>query len=78
MKTIIGICIILFILIGFVLFSSCSKYEKMSTKCKSECTTIQENNVGFRFMWRNIDFTFGKCTCYSRSGTIKIFFIGEN
>jgi hypothetical protein len=62
-------------LIAMFFMFSCTDYKRMSRKCRDRCGDVQENNVGARFMWRDIDFTFGKCTCVSRNGKIKQFYM---
>jgi len=38
----------------------CGRYNKMTEKCRTTCKDIQKENVGARFMWRDIKLTFGK------------------
>lgn len=70
------ITILIFILAGGIgiHLSGCSEYNQNKNKCQRLCKEKQENNVGARFMWQDIDRTFGKCTCVAQDGkTTKIF-----
>lgn len=58
-----------------VVLIGCSEYDRSKRKCQTSCEKIQENNVGARFMWIDLDRTFGKCTCYSKDGSIRQLFI---
>lgn len=69
MIKIIGLFLIAFALLG------CPEYDRGKSRCQKECKKIQENNIGARFMWSDIDRTFGKCTCYAEDGSRKRIYI---
>jgi hypothetical protein len=73
MKYIIFLFAIIFMCCGCV----GPRFNSATAKCKKECASTQKNNVGSSFIWSDFQFTFGKCTCVSRSGEKEYFYIGE-
>lgn len=69
---ILALVALMFLLIG------CGSFRRMSEKCENMCKDSQEENVGARFMWNDVRFTFGKCTCVGRDGVTKVFYIRRN
>jgi hypothetical protein len=64
------------ILIGISILSlGCTDYNYAKQKCMEICRTKQKDNVGAKFMWSDIDRTFGKCTCVSKQGYIDKIYI---
>jgi len=65
------------LLLATLFLFGCPGYRATSAKCRKKCSAIQYNNVGSNFMWRNIDLTYGKCTCTSRSGKEVYFYMNN-
>lgn len=53
----------------------CPEYDMYREKCQNICRSAQDDNVGSRFMWSDIDRSFGKCTCVSKNGTTFVQYI---